>query len=959
VRSRWMAAVLLCALAAPASAQLPEAKRRVLEARQRRDTSAAAVQGAARDSSARRRAADSAAARSGLPTGPSRSFQTPDSVETELMGLQDFRITRYAADSVQFLPPEKQIRMAGQALVEREGSTLQADTIRYAQEHCVLNARGSPQLFDQTGALVGHAMVYDACNHAGLIGRAFTSQKEGSATWYIHGDMAVDNQENRVYAAHSTITTSPLPDPDYHFATGQVKWISRTLMVARPAVLYVADVPILWLPFIFQDMRHNRRSGLIPPMFGLSDIVRNSPSYHRHVSNFGYYWAINDYADAQVTLDWYSQAYLNLEGRVRYRWLDRFMTGGINFQQMHQFNGATSDRLTWSHQQAFSLESHLNAYIDYATSSSVISRNAVDPTLALATIDSRVNYQQTFPWGTLTLGGTRTQSLNTPQVSMTLPQLSFTPNPISLSRSVTWSPSFSVTNTVLQQSGTGTLVYHGLGDSSRVLLDSRTTGLSLGTPIRFGSWTWSNTLTVNDQYSNQRRTVTLPDPADTAGRVTRTYDQTFETDVDWSTGIGLPLLLQGRWNLQPSVGVVNTTSGPFMLRNAFTGGAFVTQGKRLAFSLSISPTFYGLFPGFGPFARIRHSVSPSVSWTYAPSAAIPDAYARALAASQGSAIVRTRSLATQAISIGLSQTFEAKLKPPRPTAADSARADSTRADTTGAAPPQGQKIKLLSIQTSAVAFDIEQGKQRGYTGWTTAALTNTFSTDLLRGFSLTTTHSLFAGPPDTVTSSFHPYLTSLSMRFGVGPSFLHWIGAFLGLSPRPAEPTAAQAARDSLNAARDTSGSAYAALPGDAFERGPLSDRPTTLAQLAPREGGSGFSASLAFDLSRQRPVSVTTTTAIGSAGAPIANPTHSTLSGTVSFKPTAHWSVSWQTLYDFQARRFGSHVLRLDRDLHDWRATFSFVQAPNGNVVFNFNITLTPQPEIKFDYDQRNLPTQ
>jgi len=67
---------------------------------------------------------------------------------------------------------------------------------------------------------------------------------------------------------------------------------------------------------------------------------------------------------------------------------------------------------------------------------------------------------------------------------------------------------------------------------------------------------------------------------------------------------------------------------------------------------------------------------------------------------------------------------------------------------------------------------------------------------------------------------------------------------------------------------------------------------------------------------------------------------------------------VSWQTLYDFAKGEFGSHVLRLDRDLHDWRATFSFVQSPNGNVVFNFNITLIDQPEIKFDYDQRNLPT-
>jgi hypothetical protein len=47
---------------------------------------------------------------------------------------------------------------------------------------------------------------------------------------------------------------------------------------------------------------------------------------------------------------------------------------------------------------------------------------------------------------------------------------------------------------------------------------------------------------------------------------------------------------------------------------------------------------------------------------------------------------------------------------------------------------------------------------------------------------------------------------------------------------------------------------------------------------------------------------------------------------------------------------------VRLDRDLHDWRATFSFVQSPNGNFLFNFFIQLIDQPDIKFEYDQRNL---
>ena len=947
MRARWaLLATLLALVAAPATAQVPQRKRALRQAadsiRQASDTGRAGRDSLASDTGKVGRGA-------GLPSAPSRSFEQPDSVEQALLDLHGYRITRYSADSVQFLPGSKEIRMSGRrSLVSRDATTLEADTINYAQQNCAIYAAGSPQLFDATGVVVGHGMLYDACNHAGLIGKATTDLKEGSGTWYVRGNLAVDNQEDRVYGAGANITSCDLADPHYHFAAREVKWVSKSLMVARPAVLYVADVPILWLPFIFQDMRRGRHSGMIPPSIGLNDIVRTSRSFHRDIRNLGYYWAINDYTDAQVTTEWFSTQYLRVDARFRYRWLDQFMTGGLAFSEVHWFNGATSEQIVWNHQQDFSFESHLTANVNYATSPQVISRSAVDPALSVATIDSRLNFQQKFPWGSLSLGGSRTQNLSNAQVTMTLPSVSFTPNPIAISQNATWTPSFSLINSLLEHGpstnvGANTQLPIVPGDTIVRFNDTRQTTLSLSTPLRVGRWNWSNSLSLADQWSNQRVADTVVDPADTSRRLVRTYDQTFETQFDWSTGIGLPLVFQGSWNLQPSVNIVNAASGPYMIRNRFTNGAFVAQGKRLGYALAVSPTFFGLFPGFGPIARIRHSISPSLNWSYAPSANIPLDYAKALAA--GGAVTTTRSPATQTLSFGLNQTFEAKLRPPPLPPG---------ADTAGAPAPEGRKIKLLSIQTSGLGVDLEQAKKKGSTGWVSGSLSNTFATDLLRGFSVSTTHSLFDGPVGSANSRFHPYLTSVSARFGVGPSLLQAIGAFFGLaSPAPAPAAAQGAGRDSLRSGRDT-----LALPtpfSDAYARGPLSDRPTALDQLGPRGSTTAFNASIAFDLSRQRPIDAAVAARTGQAVSSVVP--QSTVSGSISFSPTRHWSVSWQTLYDIQKGQFGSHVLRLDRDLHDWRATFSFVQSPNGNVVFNFNITLIDQPEIKFDYDQRNLP--
>ncbi len=254
-----------------------------------------------------------------------------------------------------------------------------------------------------------------------------------------------------------------------------------------------------------------------------------------------------------------------------------------------------------------------------------------------------------------------------------------------------------------------------------------------------------------------------------------------------------------------------------------------------------------------------------------------------------------------------------------------------------------------------MGVDLEQAKKKGFTGWTTGTLSNTFSTDLLSGFSLSTSHALFDGPAGVASSKFHPYLTSVSVRFGVGPSLLQTIGAFLGLTSPPPAKTAEAARRDTTHAAGDTL--TVPAGFSNAYQRGTLNAPPPGLGQLGPRAGTSSFNASIAFDLARQRPIDSAIARRTGQVVSVV--PPQSTISGNISFQPTKHWSVSWETLYDIQKGQFASHVLRLVRDLHDWRATFSFVESPNGNVVFNFNITLIDQPEIKFDYDQRNLPPQ
>ncbi len=904
-----------------------------------RDTLGRGDSAVVRSDSLLQRVDTAAARRLGLPSAPSRSFPEADSVLATLLRRQGYVSTRYAGDSITLYGERREIVLVGSAMVEREGSTLEAGTVSFQQADCRLVAGGTPRpaLFDKGTVLVGKDMRYDTCEHRGTVPSALTSFLQSGVTWYLRGGLEVDSGSTRLYGSRNRITSCDHPSPHYHISAGEVKWVSNNVMVARPAVLYVRDVPILWLPFIFQDMRPGRHSGLLVPRFGFNDLVRPNEGYRRHVSNIGYYFAINDYLDFQASIDWFSGNYVGLNGQARYRWLNRFVSGQISASQIFEEGigdapGGRSMRLQWLHQQSFDSRTRLTANVDYATSARVVEQNSIDPFLQTATLSSRVNFSKQFGWGTLSLGGNHTQDLSNGTVTQTLPSLSLTPSPIEIFGDVTWSPSFSLTNArTLDQGPPVPVPLPAMGGQElfdSVLTDSRNTSFSFRTPLRVGRWNWANDVTVTDFWtSRDQQGIVLPDPTSPGDSVTRYYGEDFRTEVDWNTGINLPILFPSTWKLQPSIGIRNTTGGAFLLRNRFTGGDFVSQGKRLSVTVSLTPTFFGFFPGVGPLSRIRHSLSPFLSWSYAPSATVPEAYANALDPSGRNP--QRVSPAVQRLSLSLSQTFEGKLRPPP---GDTAATQGQQ--------QQARKLKILSIQTSPMEYDLEQAKEEGRNGWATQRLTNRFTSDLLPGFSLSMAHDLWDGPVGYDTTRFDPFLTSISTRFTLSPRTFRSIFALLtggDVTTDPQEP----AAREAFDPEESVQPRGTGFGPPTRLDRG-FDDG------YGPRRGG-GFQASVTYDDSRTRPRET-------DAGEVIETPANRTLGLSLSFSPTAAWSVSWSTQYNMTLKEFGQHVLRLSRDLHRWRATFAFLKAPNGNFAFNFYISLTDQPELKFQYDQRTL---
>jgi hypothetical protein len=914
-------------------------------------------------------------------------WNEPDSVMKVLMARPGYSATRYQGDVAVFNAQTHTLQLKGKkAGVNRDQTVLVGDSIIYNDSTKIMVARGDTVILrdpqQQAADVIARGrMAYNVELHRGVVENISTAIEETGQHWLVHGVTAAfvsdttRGRETAFYVRNGTITSCDDSIPDYHFRANEIKMISKNIMVARPAILYIGDVPIMWLPFIFQDIRSGRRSGVITPRFGLSELLRNSPTYRRHVENLGYYFAINDYMDAQVALDWRSGArptvgdpgWVRVNGEMQYRWLDRFMTGRVALFRHDQNDGSTNTGLSWSHSQQFSQSTHLTADINYVTNTFIQRTTAFIPAQVLANISSRASYDTKIGPASLSLGGTRTQHPGRTEVEQSFPNFSITVPTLSPASWLEWSPGFSFsTDQILNSDAGAEFPYRyitnakGLPDSVRRVLDSRHTSSSFSTPLRIGGFTWTNSFSLSDQENDAPAMIKVIDVNDSSKVVPTIFAKTFSTAIDWQTGISLPSFLQSSLKVSPSVSFVNVDGSSYWLRTQLNGGKLVHQVKRPVAGLSASPTLFALFPGFGSVIRFRHSITPIISYSYAPAATINDEFLRALGKSKQGYL---GALAQNRVSLGLSHVLEAKLK---------------STDTSSAAEPR--KIKVLSMNFSPLAYDFERARQTHRSGFATDAISSDFSTDLIPGFHGGIRYSLYQGDILSDSARFKPFREGID----AGVTINSRSGIFGAISRIFGRAVPEQ--NPQLNRTGQSS--------DDALTNRVAS---TPVAGITARNrqynipDSQGWSATLTYSSSRQRPPTGSATvidndpkvlcvpflanpiayqrciqeaSANANGGVPLTSataggvffrtPGRDNLDSNMSFHLTPKWAGTWATNYDFQAKKFGSQIVTLQRELHDWRAIFSFTQAPNGNFAFTFFIALTAEPDLKFNYDKQ-----
>jgi hypothetical protein len=859
-----------------------------------------------------------------------------DSVAQQFLRLGGYVATEYAGPFARYSADSATLRLTGQSRVVREGQILNADSsIVFYENSGFACGYGSPRLEggDLDAPLASDSLCYDVDRQ---IGRAYglrTSVTEG-ATWFVKGQCWT--VEDRLYCHDTVFTDCELEEPHTHygFKAQSLKVLPSNVMVARDVTLQFADVPVFWLPVMVQSLARGRRSGILFPQFGMGDIARTSSSYNRRISNVGFFWAINDYLGLELTGGWEANNHSKAEASFEYNVRRQFLQGGLTVSRFWLDNGSRELTLRTTNSWLPNERTRVGLDASYASSTSLIRQRSYDPREMNRSIDSNASFNRRFDWGSLTLGGTRRQQLHNDRVTLKLPGASLNIPSLTLFDAL---PGEERWFSNLAWTGSATANYDRTDVAAADPDATRSTTGVVGSArhsLQLGSLQLRQSLNFTETNLHER---TVPD---TTLEEPLILPDSSRADLGWDTQINYQQRLFGRTTLTPSV----TLRGARVTNN----GELITEPMRMNFGASLGTELFGFFPGVGPFQRLRHRLSPSISYSYSPK---PEFTER-----QSEFFGRTLS-ESNALTFGLTQSFEAKY---RQSEAERAAADSAAAaDTTGGPRrrPDARIITLLSISTSSITYDFVQARERGE-GLTNTSLSNTLSTDLLPGFSLNISHDLFERLPvaddapegERGERRFDPFLRSAS--FGLNLDSESWIARLLGIGKEP---------RSSGRGGRTQPGAAPAdTIPpvGEAQAQGDITGwtrgsderligQGSAREQQRPEDAAVGtWSANLDYVLSRERPV----------AGDDGDDDSSQTVRGSFRMQPTRFWALSWSTGYDFSDGEFSDHILTLTRKLHDFDANFDFMKAQNGNFTFQFRVQLRANPDLKVDYTQRDL---
>ena len=545
----------------------------------------------------------------------------PENNSGDLKGTVEFE----AQDSLIILMDEENGDVGtlyNNAQVTYQQAKLEAFEVEMLFEDSELRALGLPSDTGMVGrprfergqggeAFSGDELGYNLRSERGRVVGARTSIDDG----FVQGDVVKVMEDSTLYISDATYTTCDCPeDPSYSLRAERMK-LQDEWFYTGPIRLYIFNIPTpFWLPFGFLPAIQGRRSGPLPPSYG------EDQELGFYLKNWGWYWAMNEYMDFQLQFDFWTRGSWGVNPLFRYDKRYNY-SGRVSLDYTRLSRGESRDpdhrvtqtgRLQWSHNQTIDPSTSLQANVNLTSRDYLRAVSEDYQDRVSQTIQSSINFSKRWS-GTgrsLRLNLNQQQVLSTGETSLNLPRLSFTQ-----SRRTPFKREQRPAGE--EERWYEKITYRYSGDlENRYEFPSRQERLEAGVDSSALDVSWYEALVSPSTFRratgqvlpfNFNASHRIPVNANfTINRIPLLDRRFFLTLTPNATYTEDWFLYTRRISIEDSTRQTHREPGFFALRQFSSG-------------VSANTTFYGLFPlRAGPFSGLRHTVRPSLSFTYRP-----------------------------------------------------------------------------------------------------------------------------------------------------------------------------------------------------------------------------------------------------------------------------------------------------------------------------------------------------
>ena len=374
---------------------------------------------------------------------------TNDSLSADSVSYSEPKRTKILDDIVSYSTTDSLVLTSngtaflhGKSTLKYKTMTLESNYMRIKMDSSTLYARGEydsidnewkgrPVFSEGEDKYESNELTYNLKTKKGFIRHVVTKQDEG----YVIAERTKKMEDDVMMMADGKYTTcDDHENPHFYLALTKAKVKPKSYIATGPAYMVVGDVPLpLAIPFGFFPFTDKYASGIIMPSFG-DDYTRGL-----YLKNGGYYFAINDYVDLEVTGDIYTRGTWAVQARSKYVWRYHF-NGNLSFsyrtdvtgeKDMPGYSKVTNMQIQWTHTQDTKANpySTFSASVNFSTSGYNRSNinSYYDPQLnSENTKSSSISYTQRFPdspW-TLSMSAMVQQRTKDSTLTLNLPDLS-------------------------------------------------------------------------------------------------------------------------------------------------------------------------------------------------------------------------------------------------------------------------------------------------------------------------------------------------------------------------------------------------------------------------------------------------------------------------------------------------------------------------------------------------------